>query len=114
MSPIKKIADLPKPSICRHPDHNPPAHIVFKPGIYEHTCPKCGSITSFTVPHSPSFKIDEKEKLHFFYYLGAVDGILKSLSNGGKPDFNFRYKEFFECHYKEFKSSHKKGISKLK
>lgn len=38
----------------------------------------------------------EKETCHYFYYLGAADGILKSLSREveKKPDFEKRYKEF--------------------
>jgi hypothetical protein len=46
--PTKKIADLPdKP--CAHPEHYPPRHRVFPPGIYEHTCPACGRRMVFTV-----------------------------------------------------------------
>lgn len=29
---IKKIADVPRP--CLHPGHNPPMHMVYKPGVY--------------------------------------------------------------------------------
>jgi hypothetical protein len=35
----------------------------------------------------------EKELLHYFYYIGAADGIANSLS-GGKPDFEKRYTEY--------------------
>jgi len=35
---------------CTHPEHNPPSHMVFQPGRYEHTCPSCGKKTVFTVP----------------------------------------------------------------
>lgn len=51
--PIRKI-DKPKKSwnrpICYHPDHNIPNMMVFEPGTYEHTCPGCGKVTTFTVP----------------------------------------------------------------
>lgn len=45
--PTRKIADLPK--YCRHPNHNPPSHQVFEDGIWEHICPGCGDVTTFTV-----------------------------------------------------------------
>lgn len=46
--PTRKIADLPgRP--CQHPEHNPPSMRVFEPGIYEHTCPKCGHVQTFFV-----------------------------------------------------------------
>jgi len=47
---LRKIADEyvgEKP--CRHPEHNPPNMRVYKPGTYEHECPKCGSKIEFTV-----------------------------------------------------------------
>lgn len=44
---IKKIADLLRP--CTHPGHNPPMHMVYKPGVYEHVCPSCGKKQVFTV-----------------------------------------------------------------
>jgi hypothetical protein len=48
--PTKKIADFNPQDICNDPEHNPPSHMVFEPGIYEHTCPNCGKVTRFTVP----------------------------------------------------------------
>jgi hypothetical protein len=45
----RKIADLPDENICRDPEHDPPSMMVFKPGVYEHTCPTCGHVTEFTV-----------------------------------------------------------------
>ena len=45
--PTIKIRDLPKP--CSHPEHNPPSHRVFEPGVYKHTCPGCGASSVFTV-----------------------------------------------------------------
>lgn len=35
---------------CNSREHNPPAHIVLKPGIYTYKCPTCGKETTFTVP----------------------------------------------------------------
>lgn len=46
---LKKIAEPPAPP-CSHPCHNPPSHIALSPGVYEHTCPACGTVTRFTVP----------------------------------------------------------------
>lgn len=40
----------PPAAPCKHPCHNPPSHIVLKPGTYEHICPACGTVTRFTVP----------------------------------------------------------------
>lgn len=49
--PIRKIEDREDwiPKICSSPDHNPPQHMVFPSGVYEHECPLCGRITVFTV-----------------------------------------------------------------
>ncbi len=49
---IKKIETWPKLKICRHPEHNPPAHIVLEPGSYSHTCPGCGKEQVFTIQES--------------------------------------------------------------
>ncbi len=45
----RKIAELPRSMRCRHPEHNPPTHMVFSPGVYEHTCPQCCATIRFTV-----------------------------------------------------------------
>ena len=42
---LKKVKDAP----CISPLHEPPMHIVLKPGEYEYTCPSCGEVTKFTV-----------------------------------------------------------------
>jgi len=47
MMPTKRISDRPVP--CSHPEHDPPRHQVFTPGVYEHTCPACGTEQRFTV-----------------------------------------------------------------
>lgn len=46
--PTKKVAE-PMPLPCKHPEHNPPSHRVFSPGVYEHTCPACGEVVVFNV-----------------------------------------------------------------
>lgn len=46
MSPTIKIGDIPRP--CSDPSHFPPSHMVWPPGIYEHTCPGCGNKMQFT------------------------------------------------------------------
>lgn len=43
----RKISDLPE--MCRHPEHNPPTHMVYEPGVWEHICPSCGNRIVFTV-----------------------------------------------------------------
>lgn len=48
-SGTRKVADLTPDESCKHPEHKPPMFQVFSPGHYEHTCPGCGHITSFTV-----------------------------------------------------------------
>lgn len=45
---LKKIKDGLPPS-CTNREHNPPAYIVLSPGVYEHTCPGCGKVTTFVV-----------------------------------------------------------------
>lgn len=48
---LRRVGDLPEEKkdgwhamkeVCRHPEHNPPGHIVLQPGVYEYTCPGCG------------------------------------------------------------------------
>jgi hypothetical protein len=46
--PTERI-DKPEFIPCDSIDHKPPAHRVFKPGTYKHTCSKCGKVTIFTV-----------------------------------------------------------------
>lgn len=43
-----KIADAPIP--CMYPEHNPPSHMVYSPGLWQHTCPSCGKTVRFRVP----------------------------------------------------------------
>ncbi len=43
----RKIAELP--NACNHPEHNPPMHMVYENGIWEHICPACGNLQIFTV-----------------------------------------------------------------
>jgi hypothetical protein len=55
--PTRKIADLAPPMgpyqdkhpACYSAQHNPPTHMVFEPGVYEHECPSCGHKVTFTV-----------------------------------------------------------------
>ena len=47
--PIIKIAEPDKQDICTSSEHNPPAHMVYSPGTWEHTCPQCGKKVTFTV-----------------------------------------------------------------
>ena len=53
----RKIGDLPKGKICRHPEHNPAGMIVRDPGYYEHECPSCGQIQNFTVAEKPELSL---------------------------------------------------------
>ena len=47
--PFRKIDEKDskwkKLNLCRHPEHNPPGHIVLEDGTYEYECPACGKIT---------------------------------------------------------------------
>ena len=45
---IKEPRDLPT-EFCSSRDHTPPSHMVYSPGVYEHTCSGCGKVTQFTV-----------------------------------------------------------------
>ena len=47
--PTRKISDLPKQETCRDSEHDPPKHMVYSDGVYEHTCPSCGRVKQFTV-----------------------------------------------------------------
>jgi len=50
--PTRKIVDegpCVDHRVCRHPEHDPPRMIVLSPGTYEHECPGCGHVTTFTV-----------------------------------------------------------------
>lgn len=44
---LKKIENDEK--ICVSPEHTPPSHMVYRPGTYEWTCPKCKTKTTFRV-----------------------------------------------------------------
>ena len=35
---------------CLSSEHNPPSHMVFQPGEYEHECPSCHKKQRFSVP----------------------------------------------------------------
>lgn len=45
----RKVRDLDPSTTCTDPSHNPPSMMVFEEGHYEHTCPRCGHVTHFTV-----------------------------------------------------------------
>lgn len=49
--PTRKIRDLEPELVCRHPDHDPPTHMLFENGVWEHECPGCGRKIQFTVNH---------------------------------------------------------------
>ncbi len=51
--PTRKIDGswIPYVELCKHPEHNPPMHIVYRNGSYEHECPGCKAKTCFTVSH---------------------------------------------------------------
>ena len=46
-SGLRKVDDI-KPC-CNHPEHNPPGHMVYEPGVYEYICPGCGKVKKFNV-----------------------------------------------------------------
>lgn len=48
--PLEKIGEVSQP--CLSPEHNPPAHMCYAPGVYRWTCPACGHQTIFTVQGS--------------------------------------------------------------
>ena len=52
--PFIKKEKLPEKKICRHPEHDPPGHIVLEPGIYTYQCPACKKAVTFTVPERPT------------------------------------------------------------
>lgn len=53
--PTKRLEDLKDSDSwipvnrCRDSEHNPPSHMVWPDGVYEHTCPSCGHKTRFTI-----------------------------------------------------------------
>lgn len=43
--------DLPKQEVCKHPEHEPPRHMVIPHGKgYRHICPGCGKETVMIPP----------------------------------------------------------------
>lgn len=46
--PLERVKEPELP--CLHPEHAPPAHMVYRPGTYRYTCPRCGKVTTFAVP----------------------------------------------------------------
>lgn len=48
-----RIGDVPgQTEVCRDSEHNLPSYIVYTPGTWQHTCPKCGKKIVFVVPNS--------------------------------------------------------------
>jgi hypothetical protein len=55
--PLRKLPDPPsdwpvwtaQKKTCLHPEHDPPTMILLEPGMYEHTCPDCGYVTTFRI-----------------------------------------------------------------
>ena len=47
--PTRKISEPAQEKKCMHPDHGVPMFQHFEPGTYEHTCPSCGEVKTFTV-----------------------------------------------------------------
>lgn len=45
--PTRKIGDAPK--VCTDPSHDPPSHMLYEDGVWEHVCPSCGATKVFTV-----------------------------------------------------------------
>ena len=48
--PTRKIAEPTKSERCLSSEHEPPMHMVYSPGTWEHICPQCGKKSVFTVP----------------------------------------------------------------
>ncbi len=65
--PTKKIGDLPepwkKPQLCMNSEHNPPSHMVFPPGVYEHTCPGCGNKITFAVDGMMKYLCKKEDRM---------------------------------------------------
>lgn len=51
--PLRKIRELINFQPCNHPEHNAPTMISLPPGVYEHTCPRCGKKRTFVVRSGP-------------------------------------------------------------
>jgi hypothetical protein len=50
--PTRRIDKDEKPYLpvpCFSKEHEPPSHMAYQPGKYEHTCPDCGHVIIFTV-----------------------------------------------------------------
>ncbi len=45
---FRKIANVPEFGFCKHPEHDPPKHIVLDPGVYEYQCPACAARSVIT------------------------------------------------------------------
>jgi hypothetical protein len=60
--------DIPLPERCRHPQHEPPMHMVIPPGKqYRHICPGCGREVLLRPPHitwscKPSAQVHDAAK----------------------------------------------------
>jgi hypothetical protein len=55
--PLERLPDPPdfiiykseEEKICISSEHNPPQFMVYQPGRYRYTCPKCGKMQEFTI-----------------------------------------------------------------
>jgi hypothetical protein len=80
--PTRKVRDYekdPKYSQCLDPDHRPPTMVVWDPGEYEHTCPRCGNIIKFIVPVRECMNTKPGENV-----LGQKSAFHDLLRKGGK------------------------------
>lgn len=71
--PTKRISDLPVSKPCSDPDHKPAQMVMRQPGIYEHTCPRCGQTFTFVVPNNAQWLVATgKKKSGILTPLGSI------------------------------------------
>jgi hypothetical protein len=64
--PFIKYKPFDRKEVCKSPEHNPPGHIVLKPGIHTWKCPKCGKEITFIVPEVISKSLETGHEYDYF------------------------------------------------
>jgi hypothetical protein len=60
--PTRRIDEEPSyTEVCYDRDHEPPSHMVWRPGTYEHVCSSCGKTVRFVVSGGAMAPLNARE-----------------------------------------------------
>lgn len=55
--PFLSYKPLKRDPTCRHPEHDPPGHILLRPGLHVYACPACKKECTVYIPEGPIMDI---------------------------------------------------------